>query len=284
MTRDAPRCRGKAVPEAPEPVSGGIPGARGLRGDPTTGGRGHGRTCADAVRCVPQRAEVAVRAVGAQSPPVPGVALARPVALSAAVPAAVAVPAAGPLGPALARCGDTSRAQSAPGGAAVRENVTQSPCSQLKQLCGAPANVQTPLYPTTTDALGTQEPASPARASGQPHAEHSTRTPARGTGGTVATRPQAAPLPGITSEEAHDRLGHNAPRQSGPYIPGEQQTSSVFTQNHSNKSGCSFFLRIQNASAKAHGPRAPGRSDLGGNSPAAHGPSSSRPRSEPGSR
>lgn len=66
-------------------------------------GRG---TCADAVRLIPQRAEVAVHAVGAQGPAVARVALAGPVALPAAVSATAPVPAAGPLGPALARCGD----------------------------------------------------------------------------------------------------------------------------------------------------------------------------------
>lgn len=76
-----------------------------------------GSTCADAVRRVPQRAEVAVHAVGAERPPVAHVALAGPIPLSAAVSTAVAVPAAGPPGPTLALCGDTSIAQSAPAAA-----------------------------------------------------------------------------------------------------------------------------------------------------------------------
>lgn len=67
---------------------------------------------------IPQRAEVAVHAVGAQRPPVARMALAGPVPLPAAVSAAVAVPAAGPLRPALARCGDTRPAQGAPQGGA----------------------------------------------------------------------------------------------------------------------------------------------------------------------
>lgn len=91
-----------SVPLAPGERRRGVP--RGPRAE----GRRSPRTCADAVRLVPQGAEVAVRAVGARGALVAEVALARPVPLPAAVPAALSVPAARPLGAAPARCGDRS--------------------------------------------------------------------------------------------------------------------------------------------------------------------------------
>lgn len=45
------------------------------------------------------------------------------------------------------------------------------------------------------------------------------------------------------TRDTQDFPDNDVPRQSGPYVPGEQQTWSVFTQNHSNKLGYSFFLR-----------------------------------------
>lgn len=59
-------------------------------------------TCADTVGLIPQGAEVAIYAVGAQRPLVADVALAGPVPVPAAVPVAVAIPTAGPLGSTLA--------------------------------------------------------------------------------------------------------------------------------------------------------------------------------------
>lgn len=73
-------------------------------------------TCADAMCLVPQRAEVAIHAVGARGPLVASVALAGPVPLPAAVPTAPPVPTARPLGATLARCGRHTPATQTPAG------------------------------------------------------------------------------------------------------------------------------------------------------------------------
>lgn len=91
-------------------------------------------------------------------------ALARPVALSAAISAAVTVPAAGPLGPALARCGDPEPTQSAPRDTFVKTAL----CVSLQPFC-----------------LGAQEPRAGEGSGGGvslPHAGHGAKD------GTVRAR------------------------------------------------------------------------------------------------
>lgn len=113
---------GGGRPQAPAPPPRGWGRARPPARPPVT--------CAHAVRLVPQRAEVAVRAVGAQGPAVPRVALAGPVPLSAAVAAAPAVPTAGPRGAALARCGDPDGGQRLRGTSPTAETPLHSLATQ----------------------------------------------------------------------------------------------------------------------------------------------------------
>lgn len=168
-----------------------------------------GGTCADAVCLVSQRAEVAIHAVGAQSPPVPQVALARPVALSAAIPTAVAVPAAGPLRPALALCGDTHCAQSTPqevvGGAlSQRKHHFTQRTHNLSSFSGLLLKSKPCFTLKGADTQGSPEPVSLGRAPGQPHSRHGTKMLTHG--GGIAWHSDNIPLwphiPGKSRQEA----------------------------------------------------------------------------------